>query len=188
MNIVIFQSWYNKYNIRYWRNASKHDRWSSWWRCTIPRMLNRYDVIQPWHLRSILVHLVLNNTSSIENITCLSSVCCYNYSDCWILDALRRSPHPSHTHLSQSLEWIEQAAVKSAVLTNMHIDLDYDTLCNELLHQMINKHACVNISKNMEVDSAMRTYSNLRLHARAGQFVQGYNRSTGPCRRARAHF
>ena len=53
-------------------------------------------------------------------------------SDCWILDALRRSPHPSHTHLSQSLEWIEQAGVKSAVLTNMHIDLDYDTLCNEL--------------------------------------------------------
>ena len=53
-------------------------------------------------------------------------------SDCWILDALRRSPHPSHTHLSQSLEWIEQAGVKSAVLTNMHIDLDYDALCNEL--------------------------------------------------------
>ena len=53
-------------------------------------------------------------------------------SDCWILDALRRTPHPSHTHLSQSLEWIDQAGVKSAVLTNMHIDLDYDTLCNEL--------------------------------------------------------
>jgi len=53
-------------------------------------------------------------------------------SDCWILDALRRTPHPSHTHLSQSLDWIEQAGVKSAVLTNMHIDLDYDTLCNEL--------------------------------------------------------
>ncbi len=53
-------------------------------------------------------------------------------SDCWILDSLRRAPHPSHTHLSQSLEWIKKAGVKSGVLTNMHIDLDYDTLCSEL--------------------------------------------------------
>ena len=48
--------------------------------------------------------------------------------DCWILDALRREPHPTHAHLARSLEWIAQAAPKRAVLTNMHIDLDYDTL------------------------------------------------------------
>lgn len=48
--------------------------------------------------------------------------------DVWILDALRRTPHPTHTHLSQSLEWIERMAPKRAVLTNMHIDLDYATL------------------------------------------------------------
>lgn len=53
-------------------------------------------------------------------------------AECWILDALRRTPHPSHTHLSQSLEWIAQARVPSAILTNMHIDLDYDTLRKEL--------------------------------------------------------
>ena len=47
---------------------------------------------------------------------------------CWILDALRRTPHPSHTHLEQSLEWIERAAPEMAVLTNMHVDLDYDTV------------------------------------------------------------
>ena len=51
--------------------------------------------------------------------------------DVWVLDALRRTPHPTHTHLSQSLEWIKRAAPKSAVLTNMHIDLDYATLCAE---------------------------------------------------------
>ena len=50
----------------------------------------------------------------------------------WILDALRRTPHQSHTHLSQSLEWIEKSGVKKAVLTNMHIDMDYETLSNEL--------------------------------------------------------
>lgn len=48
--------------------------------------------------------------------------------DCWILDALRRDPHPTHSHLEQSLAWIERAAPKRAVLTNMHIDLDYATL------------------------------------------------------------
>ncbi len=48
--------------------------------------------------------------------------------DCWVLDALRRTPHPTHSHLEQSLEWIARMAPKRAVLTNMHIDLDYDTL------------------------------------------------------------
>ncbi|WP_172292766.1 MBL fold metallo-hydrolase [Pseudoruegeria sp. HB172150] len=51
--------------------------------------------------------------------------------DCWILDALRRTPHPTHSHLDQSLEWIERAAPRRAVLTNMHIDMDYDTLVEE---------------------------------------------------------
>ena len=52
--------------------------------------------------------------------------------ECWILDALRRTPHPTHTHLERSLEWIARAAPQSAVLTNMHIDMDYDTLVGEL--------------------------------------------------------
>jgi len=43
----------------------------------------------------------------------------------WILDALRRKPHPTHTHFEQSLEWIARATPKRAVLTNMHIDMDY---------------------------------------------------------------
>ncbi len=51
--------------------------------------------------------------------------------DIWILDALRRTPHPTHTHLDQSLEWIRRAAPRRAVLTNMHIDLDYETVCAE---------------------------------------------------------
>ena len=48
--------------------------------------------------------------------------------DCWILDALRRKPHPTHVHLALALEWIERAAPRQAVLTNMHIDLDYATV------------------------------------------------------------
>ncbi len=45
--------------------------------------------------------------------------------DCLIVDALRRKPHPTHAHLALTLEWIERAAPKRAVLTNMHIDLDH---------------------------------------------------------------
>jgi phosphoribosyl 1,2-cyclic phosphate phosphodiesterase len=52
--------------------------------------------------------------------------------DCWVLDALRRKPHPTHVHLALSLEWIAKMAPARAVLTNMHVDLDYDTLVAEL--------------------------------------------------------
>ncbi len=52
--------------------------------------------------------------------------------DVWILDALRRTPHSSHAHLAQSLDWIARARPRRAILTNMHIDLDYQTLCDEL--------------------------------------------------------
>lgn len=45
--------------------------------------------------------------------------------DIWILDALRRTPHPTHTHFEQSVRWIERARPKRAVLTNMHNDMDY---------------------------------------------------------------
>lgn len=51
--------------------------------------------------------------------------------DCWILDALRRSPHPTHFSLSQALNWIKRMAPKRAVLTNMHIDLDYNAVDTE---------------------------------------------------------
>ena len=51
--------------------------------------------------------------------------------DCWIVDALRRQPHPTHAHLERTLEWIKKVAPKQAVLTNMHIDLDYVTIRDE---------------------------------------------------------
>ncbi len=46
----------------------------------------------------------------------------------WIVDALREKPHPTHAHLGRSLEWIARLTPGRAVLTNMHIDLDYNAL------------------------------------------------------------
>ena len=50
----------------------------------------------------------------------------------WIVDALRYTPHPSHSHVARTLEWIARAKPKRAILTNMHVDLDYAKLKSEL--------------------------------------------------------
>lgn len=50
----------------------------------------------------------------------------------WIVDALRRKPHPTHAHLDMTLDWIARAAPRRALLTNMHVDMDYATLMDEL--------------------------------------------------------
>ena len=52
--------------------------------------------------------------------------------DLWILDALRRKPHPTHFHLERSLEWIARMRPKQSILTNLHNDLDFETLLAEL--------------------------------------------------------
>jgi len=52
--------------------------------------------------------------------------------DVWIVDALRPKPHPSHFSLDEALGWIARIAPKRAILTHMHIDLDYATLSREL--------------------------------------------------------
>lgn len=46
----------------------------------------------------------------------------------WIVDALRWTPHPTHAHVDKTLDWIARAGVKRAVLTNLHLDLDYHAL------------------------------------------------------------
>ena len=52
--------------------------------------------------------------------------------ECWIVDALRHTPHPSHAHLGRTLEWIARVKPKRAILTNMHVDMDYETLRKSL--------------------------------------------------------
>lgn len=52
--------------------------------------------------------------------------------DVWVLDALRDQPHPSHFTVDQALEWIERVAPKRAILTHLHVDLDYEALRRRL--------------------------------------------------------
>lgn len=52
--------------------------------------------------------------------------------DVWIVDALRWTTHPSHSHVEQTLEWIARAKPRTAILTNMHIDIDYNDIAQKL--------------------------------------------------------
>lgn len=52
--------------------------------------------------------------------------------DVWIVDALQYEPHATHAHLDLTLEWIERVKPRLAVLTNLHIHMDYDALVSSL--------------------------------------------------------
>ncbi|MBI1777567.1 MAG: MBL fold metallo-hydrolase [Proteobacteria bacterium] len=48
--------------------------------------------------------------------------------DTWIVDCVREEPHPTHSHLAQTLEWIRRVQPRRAVLTHMGQWLDYEEL------------------------------------------------------------
>ena len=48
--------------------------------------------------------------------------------DLWIIDALRHQRHGTHLSVGQALELIEQFKPRRAILTDLHVDLDYDAL------------------------------------------------------------
>jgi phosphoribosyl 1,2-cyclic phosphate phosphodiesterase len=52
--------------------------------------------------------------------------------DLWIVDSLRRRPHPTHPHLALALEWIARLRPRRALLTHMDNSMDYKTLLAEL--------------------------------------------------------
>jgi phosphoribosyl 1,2-cyclic phosphate phosphodiesterase len=52
--------------------------------------------------------------------------------DVWIVDALRDTPHPTHATVERALAWIERVKPKRAILTDLHVDLDYKALSARL--------------------------------------------------------
>jgi len=51
-------------------------------------------------------------------------------SDCWIVDALRMDPHPTHSHFARTLDWIRRVAPRRAILTHMNQAMDYQTVAD----------------------------------------------------------
>lgn len=56
----------------------------------------------------------------------------YEGLDIWIVDALRRRPHPTHAHLDDVLGWIAALTPDRALLTHMDNSMDYRGLLAEL--------------------------------------------------------
>ena len=52
--------------------------------------------------------------------------------DIWVVDALRRRPHPTHPHLALALQWVDAVRPGRAILTHMDNSMDYRTLLAEL--------------------------------------------------------
>jgi phosphoribosyl 1,2-cyclic phosphate phosphodiesterase len=50
----------------------------------------------------------------------------------WVVDCMRRTPLPTHSHLAQTLAWIERVGPKRAFLTHMDETMDYAALRGEL--------------------------------------------------------
>jgi len=51
----------------------------------------------------------------------------------WIVDALRYNDHPTHAHADKTLSWLARTRTRNSVFTNLHIDMDYQTLMSETL-------------------------------------------------------
>lgn len=52
--------------------------------------------------------------------------------DVLVVDALRYAAHPTHANVDQALAWIDRLKPRRAILTNLHVDLDYARLRAEL--------------------------------------------------------
>lgn len=52
--------------------------------------------------------------------------------DLFVIDALRRYPHPTHPHLAMTLAGLDRCGVSRAVLVHMDNSMDYDDLVGEL--------------------------------------------------------
>ena len=54
-----------------------------------------------------------------------------------IIDCLRKKPHPSHFHYEETIQISKKLKAKKTILTNLHVDLDYDDLRKKLPKNII---------------------------------------------------
>ena len=77
--------------------------------------------------------------------------------DVLVLDALRREPHPSHSHLAKSIDLVEKIAPKRAFFTHISHDLDHDATNASLPAHMRLAHDGLNITFNITVPKDLVT-------------------------------
>ena len=57
--------------------------------------------------------------------------------DFLVIDCLRKDKHPSHFNYSDAINFIKSVKPKKAILTNLHVDLDYFDLKKKLANNII---------------------------------------------------
>lgn len=79
-----------------------------------------------------------------------------NGVEVFVVDALRYTPHPTHAHLEKALQWARRIGATHTVLTNLHIDMDYQTLRSELPDDVIPAYDGLEITRTAEGVIAFR--------------------------------
>lgn len=81
----------------------------------------------------------LTYSSDVSGLDDVAESCLQNL-DMWIIDALMYRPHESHFSLSEAQQWIKKVEAKKAVLTHMHIPLDYNAVDEETPNHITPAH------------------------------------------------
>ena len=92
------------------------------------------------HGNTLVSAIKVNNVLYTPDISTVRNDTELRDLDYWILDSLRYKPHPSHVNLEQALGLIDRYKPRKAILTNLHVDLDYTTLLNETPDNVVPAH------------------------------------------------
>jgi len=93
----------------------------------MPFEVNHGDIVSLGFRIDDLVYL-----PDVKSVTNPASFDSLKNIDTLIIDALRYTEHPTHMNVDESLAFIDKLKPRRAILTNMHIDLDYTELSNKI--------------------------------------------------------
>ena len=68
----------------------------------------------------------------VKTVTDPTSLAVLKDADTLILDSLRYTTHPTHMNVEEAIAFIDQLQPRRAILTNMHIDIDFEELSRQL--------------------------------------------------------
>ncbi len=93
----------------------------------LPFEVNHGDIVALGFRFDDLVYL-----PDVKTVTEPASLAALDSIDTLILDALRYTTHPTHMNVDESLDFINKLKPARALLTNMHVDIDYATISASL--------------------------------------------------------
>ncbi len=93
----------------------------------LPFVVNHGDITALGFRINNLVYM-----PDVKTVTDSNSIAALNDVDTLIIDALRYTPHPTHMNVEESLNFIDKIKPKRAILTNMHVDIDYESINAQL--------------------------------------------------------